>query len=188
MLRRLLKTSERNPAQASAKIIDGKLILSLPHALTPVVWQMDMGQAKASALEVRENKTAGHYMLVLKTPRGEATDVAPFETRDQAVDALMAVSGALSSAHGRIRAGGGGASESDFPAAGDGRRGRARKWVPLALAALLFLILFNVWGSMAPRPPQGMTAQGGLSSGAPAETGVSGAPVDADAFLSGGGG
>lgn len=87
---------------SSARIVDGTLVLSLPDALTPVVWRMDMGHAKASAIEVRENKD-GAYVLTLKTPRGDVNDIAPFATKAGAVRALMEVSHAMESAHGQIR-------------------------------------------------------------------------------------
>ena len=40
----------------SASVVDGKLILSFPHAQTPVLWQMDLTQAKASSLEVTKSE------------------------------------------------------------------------------------------------------------------------------------
>ena len=52
----------------SAKIVDGILILSLPDALRPVVWQMELSQSRTSALEVREHED-GTYHLTLKPPR-----------------------------------------------------------------------------------------------------------------------
>ena len=76
------KTNKR----ASAKVVDGKLILSLPDALTPVVWQMDLAHAKASALEVRcNNEAMNAYTLTLKTPKGETIEVAAFDERENAM-------------------------------------------------------------------------------------------------------
>ena len=85
-----------NP-RSSAKVVDGTLILSLPDALSPVVWRWNLGEAKASALEVREDKE-GSFKLVLKTPRGDVQDVAPFENRQKAMSALLAVSRAMENA------------------------------------------------------------------------------------------
>ena len=53
---------------ASAKVVDGTLILSLPDAISPVVWRMELGHAKSSAIEVREQDN-GTFMLTLKTAR-----------------------------------------------------------------------------------------------------------------------
>lgn len=79
---------------SSAKVVDGTLVLSLPNALSPVVWRMELGHVKASALEVRDADNDS-FILTLKTPREDVHDIAPFATRAAAVKALMAVSRAL---------------------------------------------------------------------------------------------
>lgn len=78
----------------SAKIVDGVLILTLPDAIRPVVWQMELGQTKSSGMEVRELND-GTFVLTLKTPRQDVQDIAPYATREQAIKALLAVSRAL---------------------------------------------------------------------------------------------
>ena len=52
-MKQAIKAMGHGNYQSSARVVDGKLILSFPHALTPVVWQMDLSQTKASALEVQ---------------------------------------------------------------------------------------------------------------------------------------
>lgn len=89
---------------ASASVVDGTLIISLPQAITPVVWRMELGYVRASALEVRTQE-GGLYMLTLKTPKGDVHDIAPFDSRGKAVQALMSVSRAMEQAHGQMRAG-----------------------------------------------------------------------------------
>lgn len=86
---------------SSARVVDGTLIISLPQAITPIVWRMELGHVRASALEVRQQENA--YMLTLKTPKGDVSDIAPFDTRGKAVQALMAVSRAMEHAHGQLR-------------------------------------------------------------------------------------
>lgn len=86
---------------SSAKVVDGTLIISLPDAISPVVWRMDFGHAKSSAIEVRDND--GHYVLILKTPKGDVNDIAPFDSKSKAVNALMAVSKAMEHGQGQIR-------------------------------------------------------------------------------------
>lgn len=95
---------------ASARVVDGKLILSFPDAVKPVLWQMDLVSAKASALEVDQlsgeagaGGQGGQAALILKTPKGEQTTIAVFESRDAALSALMTVGAALGCAQGRIR-------------------------------------------------------------------------------------
>ena len=87
--------------QSSAKVVDGNLILSLPDAVNPVVWRMELGGVKASALEVRTD-ASGAFLLTLKTPKGEVHDIAPYAERDSAVAALMRASAALQNAEGKI--------------------------------------------------------------------------------------
>ena len=83
--------------KSSAKIVGGSLVLSLPDAITPVVWRMELGNAKASALEVRQTGTQGEecFTLVLKTPQGDSNEIASYEAKPQAVRALVEVSEAL---------------------------------------------------------------------------------------------
>jgi hypothetical protein len=88
---------------SSAKVVDGALILSLPDAISPVVWRMDLGSVKSSALEVRDQKD-GTYMLTLKNPRDDVHNIAPFAEKAIAVRALMAVSHALEHGHGHSHA------------------------------------------------------------------------------------
>lgn len=90
--------------ESSAKVVDGNLIISLPDALNPVVWRMELGSVKASALEVRPHANDGTFILSLKTPKGEVHDVAPFDSRERALQALMRVSNALQSASGKMTA------------------------------------------------------------------------------------
>jgi hypothetical protein len=86
----------------SAKIVDGVLVITLPDAIRPVVWQLELGLSKSSAMEVRE-KDDGTFLLVLKTSRQDVHEIAPYATRDLAVRALMAVSKALEGAQTGLR-------------------------------------------------------------------------------------
>ncbi len=168
---------------SSARVVDGKLILSYPEALTPIVWQMDLAQAKASALEVRESPKG--ISLVLKTAKGETTEIAPFATKEEAVAALMAAARALESAHGQIRAAGaanetGGAASYAPPA-----KQRSR-WTAGILGVLLILVLLVIWASLAPRPPMSVDGRGApLASGSSGAAGQdqNGVPLSADEFL-----
>ena len=55
----------KNP---SANVVDNSLVLSLPNALNPVVWRMELAKAKMSAIEIREDKI-GDFALILKNPK-----------------------------------------------------------------------------------------------------------------------
>ncbi len=97
-----LFAKNENEWVSSAKVVDGNLILSLPDAINPVVWRMELGSVKASALEVKKNPSDGSFVLMLKTPKGEVHDISPYMDRAAAVTALMRVSTALQSAEGKI--------------------------------------------------------------------------------------
>jgi hypothetical protein len=173
---------------SSAKVVDGTLILSLPDAVAPVVWRMELGSVRSSALEVRERED-GLFVLTLKTPKGDVSDVAPFSERGRALRALMAVSDAMAHAHGEIRPAAAANDAGGGPAAAPAPRRRARGSnlaagiVGLVVLAFLLFMLAR----LAPNPA-GMqmpaAAEGGASAvggGSPAD--ATGVPVSADDFL-----
>lgn len=169
----------KSPYESSASVVDGKLILSFPNAKTPVVWQMDMAEVKASALEVRGEKDP--FTLVLKTTKGEAMDVAPFATKDEAVEGLVAVTRALQSAHGHIRPVTAAPAnvQTEFAAAPPARKSRWGALVlVIAVLAGLWFLLGALQGPMAGLPP-GATIPGDETASAP----QNGVPMSADEFL-----
>lgn len=174
---------------ASASVVDGTLILSLPDAISPVVWRLELGQAKASALEVRQGED-DVYTLLLKTPRGDGNDIARFVSRGRAVAALMAVSRAMEQAHGQI-----------YPAANDtepynpallpvpkGKQKKARRpsqmpqgLIGAAVAVAIIIALLGILLNMAPRPVMSLS-QTSPAAGMPAAS-TSGVAVSADEFF-----
>ncbi len=176
---------------SSARVVDGKLILSCPGAINPIVWQMDLIQAKASALEVRENAKEGRFTLTLKATKGEVVEIAPFATKDQAVEALMAAARALENAHGQIRPVAGGAAASSDTGASRTTQAPAKplhrgKWAGRILGLLLVLALITIWVSLAPRAPVSLDSAGTpVPGGAPGSRGGDepGVPLSADEFL-----
>lgn len=179
-------TKKKTKNSVRANVVDGKLILSFPDAQTPVLWQMDLAQAKASALEVRE-KGGNQTALVIKNPRGETMEVAVFEHRADAIEGLMAAAYALENAHGQIR--------QMVPAANDGgmpgaqRRGapggKKKKWLIAIISVLALYVLFHIWASILPQ--QIVVGENGLNMTSsdvnPQDS--AGVPVSADAFLNG---
>jgi hypothetical protein len=175
--------TNKQTSNASARVVDGKLILSLPDAQTPVVWQMDITQTKSSALEARHNEETGTYTLTLKTPRGETVDIAPFDNREFAVEGLMAASHALENAYGQIRNETAAANDQTIYAAPPGNKKSNTKKIFLAIITVFALLfLFNIWGSQLPRTPSSVAT--GTSASAdtnPRES--SGVAISADDFL-----
>jgi len=164
--------------KSNAKVVDGKLILSFPNALNPVVWQMDLHDAKASALEVNENKDVG-YDLVLKTLKGETVHVASFEDKQDSVDGLMAASKAM-------EGGGGSIVSRSGPSCNIRERGKGvfkgALWVVGALVVIF--VLMNILSALT-SSGGGRTSAGLASAPSAPVAQPSGVPVSADDFLRG---
>ena len=167
---------------SSASVVDGKLILSFPGALVPVVWQMDLTQAKASALEVHDTKTG--FALVLKNPKPETVDIATFAKREDAVNGLMAASRALAGAHGQIRPNNEMSGVTTIHTIN--KPGSVTRLLGAVLGLAFLVALFGFWASMAPRPPASMdTATGNTTSSTNSGQNEPGMPMSADDFLKG---
>lgn len=175
-----------NKSSASANVVDGKLILSFPHAQTPVLWQMDLTQAKASALEVLKAEKGTDFTLTLKTQKGEKVQIASFDTREEALEGLLAASNALKNAHGSIQTA---ANDEQKVAIAHAPRRKAKKgqWITALFAAIALFVLFGFWASVTPKPPTSIantSANLAAQQSAPASESA-GVPVSADDFLSG---
>lgn len=183
-------TAKKEDVMASSvKIVDGKLILSLPEAETPVVWQMDLDHAKSSAFTVQEDKKAKNFTLVLKTTDGSIEEIAPFKTKEDAVEILMETSNVLQNAHGQIKpvsvvqnaAGGQPAATADKDEGSDK--------LGAVLAVALIIVLIFVW-TISSSGPTGTLEQSAQNANTNALSGnvdprqSSGVPVSADDFLS----
>ncbi len=197
----MLNFKQKAPqSSASAKVVDGKLILSFPEAKTPVVWTMDVAKAKASAMEVLEKGDKGEHTLSLKSAAGEVVEVATFPNRDAALEGLMLTSQAMENAHGHIR--GGGASAGGAAVANDRpvkvkkprKPGEIKQRLMGVVASVVFLVIIvMIWGYImpdayytGPRHQRAPTPDANIGASAninPQES--SGVPVSADAFLSG---
>lgn len=189
-MKRMIENITGNYA-ASATVVDGTLIISLPDAITPVIWRLDLGQAKASALEVRPLDN-GTFMLMLKTPRGDVNNIAPFETKARAVAALMAVSRAMQNSHGQLRP----VAASDGMESYDPSRlpvpvrqtrrkthpGEKKNWAAGVFALLLIAMLVGILVNMGPRSVRSLSPASGepRQQAAAQSTGV---PMSADEFL-----
>ncbi|MEO5368007.1 MAG: hypothetical protein H7831_16950 [Magnetococcus sp. WYHC-3] len=179
---RAMKKHKKHQGNASANVVDGKLILSFPDALKPVVWQMDLAEAKASALEIDHDEATGRYVLNLKehNKKGE-TQVAAFENREAAVAALMITSWALENAHGRIATGGASAHvETNIIKT---RRASKGRWLGIALALFVLFVVFGWWSHVNPLPVGNNPLD--QAAGYVADPNTGGVPVSADDYLKG---
>ncbi len=169
---------------SSAKVVDGNLILSLPDAINPIVWRMELGSVKASALEVRPHSD-GSFMLFLKTPRGETHDIAPYTSKEQAVRALMNVSSALQNAHGKIAPPSNANTVQDVPSKPVFERAGLTKWLVAVGGILLVIFLFAYMNAQAPRHASVATEQMGTTTDGSPSNAESGVPQSADQLLKG---
>ncbi len=168
----------------SAKIIDNTLILSLPDAVSPVVWRMELDNVKSAAFEIKQGKD-NLFTLVMTADKDDRKDIAPFDSRDKAVRALMAASEALEN--------GAAANQNINMGAPHAPKKPKGNLIAAALGIVLligfFVILSNAGPHYAADPRAGgLTADTGARTAAnrqtsPQDTG--GVPLSADAFLSG---
>lgn len=164
--------------KSCANVVDGKMILTCRDAKTPVVWQMDLGEASASALEVRSGQ--GQSVLILKTLKGKETTIAEFDTKEQAVEVLMAASDALGNAQGKIRT----AANTNMQGSAPRKKGGWFKKIFMTIAALAilfvgysFLVVLGGISSGGGSSSSGRAAQQTQDSG--------GVPMSADDYLRG---
>ena len=177
----MIKSAMMNEKLApSAKIVDGILVLTLPDAVRPVVWQMELGQTKTSAVEVREQND-GTFILMLKTGRQDVQEIAPYATRELAVRALLTLSRAMEGGQGRLRSANNNLNPNQLPAliphSEEGRSKATRLMVGLiVLAALAFLFMRMT----PPAPTTSFSSDSAPAAAAPAKVGE---PQSAEDYL-----
>jgi len=163
---------------STAKVVDGILILSLPDAISPVVWQMELGQSKSSALEVRPADN-GTFILTLKTPRQDVLEIATYASRDDAVKALLATSEALEKGQGQLKSG----EQYHYPVPalsslkGDGKS----LWFWVKRVFYTFMILILTLLAISVLYTVGKVILSGPAS--PTSSSTESSPISADDFL-----
>lgn len=185
----MCKFWNKNTYESSAQVVDGNLILTLPDAINPVIWRMELGNVRTSALEVRANDN--HYLLALKTPKGDVHDIAPFESRERALHALMQVSKALGKAQGRMSAPAAANAPTTAPhiiqTTAPAKSGGGLKAIIALGVVVLLIFLFSYLSSISPEAESFGTSTSKLEgartlSGGASESGV---PQSADQYLQG---
>lgn len=177
---------QKTPYASTANIVDGKLILSCPGAVIPAVWQMDMAEVKASALEVFEDDKAGSsgFILRLRTLKDDFVTIAGFATKDEAVMTLMAVTSALQNAHGMIRpAGAAPAARGGMAGSSCQRRHKGkRRWGVLFLALIVLGGLMFLFSGVRTAIPPVPDSSGNMEIGQN-QAPQNGVPLSAEEFL-----
>jgi hypothetical protein len=160
----------KNP---SANVVDNSLVLSLPNALNPVVWRMELAKAKMSAIEIREDKI-GDFALILKTPKGDSNEIARFGGRKEALKGLNAITAAMLKAE-----------KTSGKGSKGGQSGSLFKKIMMIFAGIiscivLLFVLVNIIAYFMGVTPQTSNGNGSSFSAATMQDGV---PQSADDFL-----
>lgn len=175
-----------NKLKTTAKVVDGKLILSLPNAITPIVWQMDLTEAKSSAFEVVTGQEAAPFSLASKQlTASKAEAIASFEKKQDAVNALMATSKALENASGHIRPNeqqNANVNQSASVFAVSQKKNGAGKWLFMLVFLVLIGGLISTMVALQPRNAMN-TGSGTQSLSGDATASNAGVPMSADDFL-----
>lgn len=160
----------------------GKLILSLPNAQTPVVWQINLESAQSSSFSISEDKKKKVFAFASKNENADTVEVACFEKKEDAVDILMKTSSALQNI-AQIHS----ASVGDANSAPPSKNNKSDKYGAI-IAFILVILLFFVWTMLASSNIEDLSFSGasGLSDEATQDASSrqsSGVPVSADDFL-----
>ena len=177
------KAAATTKFSSNITIVDGKLILSLPDAQMPVVWQMDLGKAQSSVFTIQEDKKKKNFTLVLKNSDDQISEIASFESKQDAVDILMETSSVIQSAHGQIKPN---AANNNGQAAPTPKGSKKNDKTSAALALALIFILGLIWTVSASRKLDPSARTTTASSTSPSDVNAresSGVPVSADDFL-----
>lgn len=179
----MTKTSTKATQQSSSNIaiVDGKLIMSLPDAKMPVVWQTDFTQAQSSVFTIQEDKKK-NFTLISKNSENVITEIATFAKKQDAVDILMETSAVIQNAHGQAKP-----SAANLNSTAPKTEKNDRTSAALALA--LIVILGLIWTVSASRKLDPSAQQNNNSTSLNSTSGTnardsSGVPVSADDFLS----
>jgi hypothetical protein len=77
-----------------AKLSNNTLALSLPDAVTPVVWVMDIASEGTFLVKVEKNE-GGYYVLQKVSTKGKIEDIAFYHKRAKAIRAMLVITNAL---------------------------------------------------------------------------------------------
>ena len=176
--------------QPSARVVDGTLVLTLPNARTPTVWRMGLEAASAASFQVVQAGDRDGHTLVMSAPDDQQYDIASFDDRDAAIEALLAASGAMQDAGHKEQAASPGAPDyiQVAPAAKfqhdaqRGRSGRGRGVLIAAGVALIVILLYMI----ANTGPQRFGPNAGVADSAGSGTRTGGAQqrsMSAEQFL-----
>jgi hypothetical protein len=174
-------SSRSQEMKSTAKVVDGALVLSLPDAIEPVVWRMDLSETKAAALQIKEIE--GTFVLTMKGEKTTAKDIAPFDSKEKALGALMQISHALGNTGAVSRyigMGGGDQSNDDRPPKVQKKSNMMALFIGVGILVVLIFMLSNIGPQTANFET---TGEGGNAQEAFRPAAQGGVAVPADQFL-----
>ena len=171
---------------SSAKVADGRLVISMPDAETPVIWIMDLNDAETAVLRLEVDKQ-GLNVIKKHGGKGVAETVAVYRSRSKAERAMIKASKALENARNtRLHVGPNSQPVIIRPA---GRMARIFSFIMSVIVVIILLLyarmslIYNLSATM--EQPQisatKMGADSAIPQTPPADT--SGVPLSADDFL-----
>jgi len=180
--------------KSAAEIADNHLVLSLPEAIEPVVWRMSLDKIGTASFEVKPLKDSEKAKLILKPKKGAAEIIANFETKDEAVNALMIASKALQSGASQsakqqekviVKASGDSEASHETVVINNTNNKEKQKWAIAVLGAILVLGLYYYLTTLIPNSAQGFESSNNSFNSTLNPTDATGVPVSADDFLNG---
>lgn len=181
----LLK-KKNNELQASAAISDDCLIVSLPQAIEPSVWRLELEKAKNAAFEIQKDDDDIFSLVIKKSARSKPDIIGNFENKDDAMSALLIVSEALKTGKTKTATTKTTPKKSEAsPAATNNNDKNSNAGVIALIATLVVIALFYYnWFEVMPSVNQIETREI-TSSATTSPQNQTGVPVSADDFLQG---
>ncbi len=171
---------------SSAEVVDKHLILSLPNAIEPIVWRMELDKIGTASFEIKQTKNDNAYNLILKAKKGTAETIAPFNDKEQALDALIHASKALQRPEGINKNSNDSPVNNNTTHDSNSNTKRSNKWLFLFIGFLVVIALYIYMTNQLPNKINNLgsnTSQSLSSDNDPlSQTGV---PLSADDFLNG---
>ena len=92
----LKKKKAKNIKLTTASVLDNSVVISAANAMEPLVWKTELKKITTASFEVKKSED-NFFSIVLKTKSATGETIAKYETSEDALDALMAISEALKS-------------------------------------------------------------------------------------------
>jgi len=90
-------------SKPTAKISKNKLVLSLPDAMTPVVWMMDISDKSSFVLKVDQNENGQFIVQKISLDGKKIEDIAYYASKKKAVRAMTVISKVMEDGSGDKR-------------------------------------------------------------------------------------